>query len=39
MRAVGTDPGEANRRGSPFFLTLEIVLREEKGAIKKTTQN
>lgn len=30
---MGTDPGEANRRGSAFFLTLEIVLREDKGAI------
>lgn len=29
-------PVEANRRGSWFFLTLEIVLRGGKGAIKKT---
>lgn len=28
-------PVEANRRGSWFFLTLEIVLRGRKGAIKK----
>lgn len=30
MRAVGPDPGEANRRGSPFFLTLEIVSSGER---------